>query len=201
MYMFLGAVASLLSSMKIVQTRRKLQATKNYKVSFAEAVVHTVFDAVDRFSAELQQVNRVIEQRRLSSSPQLQSIGYYNSGHASSGIMNSDAKRRGHLLALPASLSSSSLSPSLPMNNTSDMHLNGSTRSRVPASLSNNVGSNRDATIDEVNFDPAIASIPNHRKQIVWSWWMLMMWWYGMKWDWLALWTMLVGYVRKYKAS
>lgn len=149
--------------MKIVQTRRKLQATKNYKVSFAEAVVHTVFDAVDRFSAELQQVNRVIEQRRLSSSPQLQSIGYYNSGHASSGIMNSDAKRRGHLLALPASPSSSSL----PMNNTSDMHLNGSTRSRVPASLSNNVGSNRDATIDEVNFDPAIASIPNHRKQIV----------------------------------
>jgi len=67
LYVFLGAVASLFSSMKIVQTRRKLQAQKNYKVSFTEALVHTVFDTVDRFSAELQHVNRVIEQRRLNS--------------------------------------------------------------------------------------------------------------------------------------
>jgi len=137
LYVFLGAVASLFSSMKIVQTRRKLQAQKNYKVSFTEALVHTVFDTVDRFSAELQHVNRVIEQRRLNS-PQLQSIGYYGNDSNNRG---SATGVRGNLLALPSNAPSA--------HQPSPMLMNNHQRPR---------SSNR----DDFN-DPAIESIPNNR--------------------------------------
>jgi hypothetical protein len=96
-YMFLGAVVSLLSGMKIVQTRRRLQQQKNYKVSFTEALVHTVFDTVDRLSLEWQNVNKIIDQRREQS--QYLSIGYYN---------NSGHRERQPLLALPDSTRTSS---------------------------------------------------------------------------------------------
>lgn len=91
-YMFLGAVVSLLSGMRIVQTRRRLQQQKNYKVSLTEALVHTVFDTVDRLSLEWQNVNKIIDQRREQS--QHLSIGYYN---------NSGYRERQPLLALPDS--------------------------------------------------------------------------------------------------
>ncbi|KAG2378278.1 hypothetical protein C9374_008421 [Naegleria lovaniensis] len=65
LYLVLGALASLFSTFKVIQTRRKLQQSRQTPVSLTEAIVHTAFDTIDVFSKEYQKITNVVEQRML----------------------------------------------------------------------------------------------------------------------------------------
>ncbi|KAF0974779.1 hypothetical protein FDP41_006253 [Naegleria fowleri] len=65
LYLVFGALASLFSTFKVIQTRRKLQQSRQTPVSLTEAIVHTAFDTIDVFSKEYQKISNVVEQRML----------------------------------------------------------------------------------------------------------------------------------------
>jgi len=47
----------------VIEKRRQLQQKKTYKVSFIEALIHTVFDTTDRVSLEWNNVHRIMDER------------------------------------------------------------------------------------------------------------------------------------------
>ncbi|KAL0482518.1 hypothetical protein AKO1_014416 [Acrasis kona] len=63
-YFLLSAFASVFSGLKVIEKRRQLQETKPYKVTFTEALIHTLFDTTDKISNEWRNVNQIIDQRK-----------------------------------------------------------------------------------------------------------------------------------------
>jgi len=58
-----GAIASLFSGLRIIETRRRLQANRRTPVSLTEAIIHTAFDTVDKVSNEWNKISFIIDQR------------------------------------------------------------------------------------------------------------------------------------------
>lgn len=65
LFQFIGLIFSLYSSIKVVQTRRNLQAKNPTKrIGLLPSIVHTVYDAFEGIQDELDNVGLIIEERK-----------------------------------------------------------------------------------------------------------------------------------------
>ncbi|KAL9658805.1 hypothetical protein ABK040_005959 [Willaertia magna] len=156
LYVLLSAFASLLAGVKVIETRRRLQQQRTSQVSLTEAIIHSAFDVVDKFSFEFNKIGSIIEQRINQQPPMLTFVNPNN---------NQPINNRGNnsILYLP---SPSMVSNNLPLNfvqnsNVLNNNLNNQSMSMYKKNVVNSNNQSNPMVVD-----PMLFSIPDNSQRI-----------------------------------
>ncbi|EFC46555.1 predicted protein [Naegleria gruberi] len=167
LYMIIGALASLFSSLKIVQARRRLQKDRNVPVSLTEAIIHSLFDAVDKVNSQANQIAMIMDERmnQSNSIPMLQ-VQYQQ--HQPKMLTNGNTMNTNNnkipSLTFTDSSNMPSSSNSSKANNTISSSSNNN-NNQIPLLINQKpIITNSYSTISDNRklSDPMLASIPNN---------------------------------------